>query len=360
MFNKKLGLLVLAAATMGLVACGGNSSSAAGSSKADGSQPTGSSKADGSQPTGVSENSGTAEDLPPVADGKVTVYFEFGKVTEDCIDAIPSHCSPFITGGFCGWKTSMDGEEKPAEMIKSGKYYYAQIDATKIPTGAEATDVSGRGFQITLGWNNTSGAPASQQGVDWSYKSTLSGLYPGASHPKMPAPVGGRIHITSAEDVVADPLFPEVTSDDHWMNDPEKPVATIGFTAAKAAPVAIAEYVQPIKIKNWAEVKDVIPAFHVAGGFNGWHSQFDDTNKLVFNENGETSIKVTNVYSGVKIEFQICAKIDETNFWADANKYQKDNLSFTPLTSDEGEGDVMELTWPTPAPDEGGEQGGAE
>ena len=125
MFNKKLGLLVLAAATMGLAACGGNSSSATGSSKAaDGSQPTGSSKAaDDSQPTGVSENSGTAEDLPPVAEGKVTVYFEFAKVTEECIDEIPSHCSPFITGEFCSWKTSMDGEAKPIEMIKSGKYY---------------------------------------------------------------------------------------------------------------------------------------------------------------------------------------------------------------------------------------------
>ena len=147
MFNKKVGLLVLA--SMGLVACGGGESSSQAQSSA-GSSPAQSSQQGPSIPT---------------AEGKVTLYFLFTDTETAKLADMPSYCSPFITGNWNGYGTTPDSA---SEMVRleGTNYFYAQI--------AAGLDMGDNGYQITIGYNAASNVGTDKQGVDWNYKTTYS------------------------------------------------------------------------------------------------------------------------------------------------------------------------------------------
>lgn len=348
MFNKKFGLMVLSAAVLGLAACGNNGGNTSKeSSEAKPSEPATSSAESKEQSSG--------ELVIPVADGMTTVYFELAAPSTETGKesvAIPEGNSPFMTGGFCDWKTGMDGEKKPAEFTKLGEssIWYTMIPADSYTVGDDATAVASRGFQITLGWNADSNAAAKNQGIDWAYKSDLSKLFPGSSHPKFSNPVNNLVKITSTDAVVEDPLFPDVNSDDHWMVNPDVTIDTLRFEKAKPAPQAIENYDVKFTIKNYATYEGLSERkFYIVGGFNNWQNcEFPGegkvgAEKLEFDATGVAHYVFHNQYSEVEFEYQIIADFDLTNFWADANKAQKSNFKLTPLGALAEVGDEVEL-----------------
>ena len=122
---KKSFLVLAAALSLGLAACGNQ------------------------QPAGPSV---------PVEDGKVTFYFEMG---EEGVE-IPSYCNVFLTGAFAGWKTAV-GEAVTMQPLEEGSnIWYGQWEG-------DATTLEDKGYQLTVGYSADSGSMST--GVNWSYKS---------------------------------------------------------------------------------------------------------------------------------------------------------------------------------------------
>ncbi len=220
MFNKKVGLLVLA--SMGLVACGGGESSPTQSSA--GSSPAQSSQQGPSIPT---------------AEGKVTLYFLFTDTETAKLADMPSYCSPFITGNWNGYATTPD---KASEMVRleGTNYFYAQI--------AAGLDMGDNGYQITIGYNAASNVGTDKQGIDWNYKTTYSTEnFPGLDHPVLTK--------------LADNLYEAKAGD----------VSGLGFAAYKPAPEIVKN--PSLKFKIALEIDEVFGdnlEYVIKGDFNGW------------------------------------------------------------------------------------------
>lgn len=235
MLNKKLGLLVLAAAAMGLVACGGNSSPAQSSSKpADTSHPTGLSSDPGSQPAG--------EEPIPQVDGKIGVYFHFADSENVKLANLPSYVSPWITGNWNGYAQTAEGGAIEMQRKADTDIFYGYI-----PGDGNLGDL---GYQITLGYNSASGVASSLQGIDWNYKTNWSAdNYGGLDHPFM-TKVNDHLYVCKADTV--DSLdFKAVLPEPIMVKN-----QAFKFRVTDAVKTAMAD-------KNNLEIC-------VKGGFNGW------------------------------------------------------------------------------------------
>jgi hypothetical protein len=342
MVNKKIAI-VLALAALGLAGCGNNTSSKTATTSDGGT------------------TSAPSADVP-VVEGKYTLYFHFK--ASDMVASIPDINSPFITGAAWNWGTTpYDAETKKGAMpfvaLANTDIWYLQVDKALFEDVDGKFDATKRGYQITLGWNTASNAPADQQGIDWTYKADYNALYPGASHPLMDAPdAKGIVDIYGATAVIANPDVPDETSDEHWMADPTTKVDYLTFSATKPAPKKLLNRsikfkindldgaATPVSKPTW--VKD----FYATGAYDTWSGAFDDAHKLTVDADGYYTIKLGDVYGGVNIEYMVvCTTVDdngnvaEEGFWT--NKAQSDNLSYKPLAVD---GDnfvdtVDPLTW---------------
>lgn len=205
MLNKKIGLLVLAAATLGLAACGGNNSSqssnptgASTGTPAGESAPTGVSTgtpAGESQPTGVSSAASAAEAIIPSVEGKIGIYFHFADSETVKLAELPTYVSPWITGNWNGYATNAEGGA--VEMVRKADtdVFYGYIPADG--------DLGDLGYQITLGYNSTSGVATNLQGIDWNYKTNWSAdNYLGLDHPFM-TKVADDLYVCRADTVDA-------------------------------------------------------------------------------------------------------------------------------------------------------------
>ena len=149
--KKRSFLVLLAAGALMLAGCFG------GGKKSSSTSPDGSSDGGSGTPGSQSSQPGGDADIAPT-EGKTTFYFQFGAGTPE----LPSYTSIFLTGGFIGWKEAVG---QAIEMQKQGDYYVGLVDELEVGSTAEKYYE----FQLTAGYNATSGAPST--GVNWSYKS---------------------------------------------------------------------------------------------------------------------------------------------------------------------------------------------
>lgn len=239
MLNKKLGLFVMSAAMLGLVACGGGQSSATGLS-------TESKNTQAQSESGESgQESKPAGDLPaiPEVDGKIAVYFTYQDV-EGAVAAadLPAWCSPFITGNWNGYgQTPADGALEMKALEGNANVFYAYL-----PADGEFGDM---GYQITLGYNAASGVGTAKQGINWSYKTIYSAdNFPGLDHPVL----------TKMNDKVYAAL-----NTDH-------PASAMAFSDALPEPISAKDTSLKFKIDLGDLVMGDNLEFVVKGSFNGW------------------------------------------------------------------------------------------
>ena len=333
MINKKMSLLLLAASTL-LVACGGSTPK--------------------KESTPASSDDSEPEVVIPTEEGKTTVWFQF-KAREDGVQALESFVSPFITGGFCGWNTNMANEDvtkRPVEMVLlegSEDIYYAQIDNSRFEVAATETveahlDLS---YQLTLGWNASSNAPATQQGINWSYKADYNALYPGATHPSMDAPADGKIFLyggTELEEIPAEEMVPWDSDWDHRVVESAKlPYQT--FEKQPAAVRQIENYEIAVEIAD-LDSKGVskpswVEGIYVTGAFKGWSSGFDADHLVEPGADGYYHINLGNVYNGVATDIKFVCKVTgqpDDGFWT-YGCTADGNVTITPLAIYEGDVD---------------------
>ena len=241
MLNKKIGLLVMSAAMLGLVACGGGQQSS--------SQQTGQSSAGGtSQQTGVSSEGDTSHAtglLPniPEVEGKIAVYFTYEDVADgNALADMPSWCSPFITGNWNGYSTTPDaGALEMTRLAADSHVFYAYLPADG--------DFGDMGYQITLGYNAASGVGTGKQGINWSYKTIYSNdNFPGLDHPVL----------TKMNDKVYAAL-----NSDH-------PASPMAFKDWLPEPVSVKNASMKFKVDLGNLVMGDNLEFVVKGSFNGW------------------------------------------------------------------------------------------
>ncbi len=351
MINKKIGVLLLAASTL-LVACGGGKTPAKDSSK-----PT------------TSDSTSEAEVEIPVEEGKTTLWFQF-KAKEGGVQALESYVSPFVTGGFCGWKTNMADEDpnnRPAEMkLLEGTtdIYYVQIETARFEV-AESEGVPAHlnlSYQLTLGWNASSNAPAASQGINWSYKADYNALYPGATHPCMEAPVDGKIFLYGGDELEEIPAEERVSWDSDWDHRVVES-AKLPYQTFEKQPGPVKE------LENYeiaVEIADVdskgvskpswVEGIYVTGEFMGWSSAFDEEHLAKPGADGYIHITFPKVFNGVATPIKFVAKVTgHDNFW-EYGCTADGNVEITPLSifegqvdnslTHEGDGALVWYEWP--------------
>jgi|GEM_PF-4463687 hypothetical protein len=329
MINKKIGVLLLAASTL-LVACGGGKTPAKDSSK-----PT-------------SDSTSEAEVEIPVEEGKTTVWFQF-KAKEGGVTALESYVSPFITGQFAGWKTNMADENvnlRPVEMTLlegTEDIYYCQIDNERFHFAEkdgvpEHYDYS---YQLTLGWNASSNAPAASQGINWSYKADYNALQPGDHHPVMDDPVDGKIFLYGGDELEEVPEDERLAWDNGWDHR-VAPSAKLDYQTFSSQPGPVKEmenYEVAIEIAD-KDSKGVsrpswVEGIYVTGEFMGWSSAFDEEHLATPAEDGFIHITFPKVFNGVPTPIKFVAKVEGHGFW-DYGCTADGNVNITPLSIYEG------------------------
>lgn len=352
MINKKIGVLLLAASTL-LVACGGGKTPAKDSSK----------------PTSDSTSEGEVE--IPVEEGKTTVWFQF-KAREDGVQALESFVSPFITGKFAEWNTNMANENvnlRPVEMTLlegTEDIYYCQIDSERFHFAEkdgvpEHYDYS---YQLTLGWNASSNAPATSQGINWSYKADYNALQPGDKHPVMDAPVDGKIFLYGGDELEEVPEEERLAWDNGWDHRVVES-AKLPYQTFEKQPGPVKE------IENYeiaVEIADVdskgvskpswVEGIYVTGAFKGWSSGFDADHLVEPGTDGYYHINLGNVYNGVTTDIKFVCKVTgqpDDGFWT-YGCTADGNVAVTPLSifegqvdnslTHEGDGPLVWYEWP--------------
>lgn len=292
MMNKKGLFAVALLAALGLGACGGTEES---------STPA--------ESTTTSEEGSEApvENADWVADfeeeGKMFFYFKLGSTPAvdgtAALTSFSSWVSPFVTGGFNAF-AEVDAPEMKAVEGHDG-YYGVSIDWTFDPTTATADDKP-YDYQLTLGYNSTSGAP--KLGIDWTYKSNeISASYGPVDNPNWQAGLsesGLSINLGSHS----------------WSTEPPKPVI-------------IEDYTREFFITDGTKDEDgnylpaTVPSYvtlRIAGSMNGWDSALDSTTNVLTPVEGKAGYYTYNFGDVVKqstIEYKVVATSSvSSDFWS--------------------------------------------
>ena len=225
------------------------------------------------------------DDITPVdvditpTEGKLTFYFQLGADTP----AIPSYTSIFLTGGFINWKEKVGEAIEMQKMAGSENIYVGLIDLTALqPETADQYDE----FQLTLGYNATSGAPST--GVNWGYKSVECKA------------AGGESGMDNLHFTVADGLAN---------------LGTHNWDAIPADPAASAIHNFKVNAKFSAAVPEYVDLYLVGDHISNW--TFVEATKLTPNE-GRTEFVQTidtiigNTY-GVKLMAQYNGQTTDWN-----------------------------------------------
>ena len=242
MFNKKLGIFLLALGMFGLAACEQPQQPAQSEGEPEKTSEVG--PAVTSQGGEGDQSQGEEEAKVPTEEGKITFFFEYVDIQGGIALAdLPEYVSPFITGWFNNWATTIDGGVK--EMVRYGEtaYFYTMID--------EGADLQDFGYQIVLGYNAKSELPANKQGIAvWNFKTAYSDEnFPGTEHPCMTK--------------IADNLY-EARS--------EEGKAAMGFTAVPSEPVQLKDISVTLTLDPAIDLGDALELV-VKGDFNGWATQ---------------------------------------------------------------------------------------
>lgn len=340
----KKSLLVSSLATLLALTLVGCNNSGSSSSKG------GSSSSASSSAAPSSSSQAPVADVP-VVDGKTTFWFTLGD--DSAVKTLSSYNSFFMVGSFNSWGTDTAAE---FTNLAGTKVYYSQVEDTAIYTADSVFDTTKAGFQLTVGWNSTSGAPAAKLGADYTYKSDYCALYTdGTSHPCFDAPEDGKVELYGATKVTK--TRTSTNSDELYEADPASIVHYQTFAKEKAAPVQIDDYKLQFTL-NDKDAKDVskptwVKNIYATGGFDSWAAKIDADHVLTPTDKGVYTINFGTVYADVTIEFMIvCTTVnaageESTSFWA--NKLQDKNLTWTPGTADDGIGQPDPYTfaaWP--------------
>ena len=250
MLNKKLGLFVMSAAMLGLVACGGGNQPSTTTAQGDTTNPAGT--------TSQAGDTSKQEELPaiPEVEGKLAVYFTYvdftytddaGEQQESIkLADLPDYCAPFITGNWNGYGTGLADGAQQMTQLEGTAVFYAYIDAD--------ADLGDLGYQITLGYSAASGVSSSKQGINWSYKTAYSDDYfPGLDHPVM-TKLSDKLYVCASD----------------------KEDAPMGFKRVLAEPKVVTNPSIKFKMEVDAELewdKKENLEFVVKGSFNDWQVQ---------------------------------------------------------------------------------------
>ena len=258
--KKRSFLIFLAAGALMLAGCGKKPSSSSSGGQSSGGQSSG----------------GEQVDVLPT-EGKTTFYFTLGA---DSV-AIPSYASIFLTGGFIDWAEPVG---QCIEMqLKEGttNVYVGMVDEIEAASTAEKY----YDFQLTMGYNATSGAPST--GVNWGYKSVEC------------AAAGGESGM--------DNLHFEFAS---VVN-----LGTHNWTEAPADPAASSIHNLKIEAKFAAAVPEYVDLYLVGDHMANWN--FEEATKLTPNEGRTVFTQVLetvigNTY-GVKLMAQYAGQATDWN-----------------------------------------------
>lgn len=310
---------------------------------------TGASSSSSATPSVTPSTSVPTADIP-VAEGKTSLWFTLGD--DSAIKELKSWNSFFMVGSFNGWDTAKAAEFK---NISGTKNYYTQIDTTSISKEDGSFDVTKEGFQLTIGWNASSGAPAAKQGADYTFKSDYCALYTdGTSHPLFGTPADSKLEIVGATKVVSNPSPITDSADEKYMADTASIVHYQTFSKQKASPVKIDDYKMKFKIADKDSKGTAKPTwvsdFYATGSYDSWGGSVTDAYKLTKDAQGYYSITFGTVYADVTVEFMIVCTIKNSvgevvpmGFWT--YKLQAANLTWTPGTADEGVGEPDDYVW---------------
>jgi len=172
MFNKKIGLLVLACAAMGLASCnqGGN-------------DPKSSAPANTDPGTSQQGEGGGEEAKIPSVEGKIGVYFEFEDTEQVKLEEFPAYVGIYITGAWNTSYFSAASDDPMTGAVEMERLNDSRIFYTYLPGDADLGDL---GYQIALGYGKNSGLGAADLGLSWDYKTVFSSEnYGGLDHPFM-------------------------------------------------------------------------------------------------------------------------------------------------------------------------------
>lgn len=291
MMNKKGLFAVALLAALGLGACG---------------ETTGSSTSE--EPASSEPASQPAEGADWVAEyeeeGKMFFYFQLGTTPAAdgtaALTSFSSWVSPFVTGAFNTFAET-DAPEMKAVEGHDG-YYGVSIDWTYDPT--TATDEKPYDYQLTLGYNSTSGAP--KLGIDWTFKSNeISASYGPVDNPNWQAGLsesGLSINLGSHS----------------WSTEPPKPVIledyTREFFITDGTKDGEGNY-NPATVPSYVTLR-------IAGSMNGWDDGLDSTTNVLAPVEGKAGYYTYNFGDVVKqsaIEFKVVATSSvSSDFWANS------------------------------------------
>ena len=331
MMNKKGLFAVALLAALGLGACGETGESSTPEESITTSETEGSTPVDGADWVADYEE-----------EGKMFFYFQLGtKAAADgaaALTSFSSWVSPFVTGAFNAFAEA-DAPEMKAVEGHDG-YYGVSIDWTYDPT--TATDEKPYDYQLTLGYNSTSGAP--KLGIDWTFKSNeISASYGPVDNPNWQAGLsesGLSINLGSHS----------------WSAEPPKPVILEDYTReffitdgtkdgeGKYNPATVPSYV----------------TLRIAGSMNGWDDGLDSTTNVLTPVEGKAGYYTYNFGDVVKqsaIEFKVVATSSvSSDFWANSadlsavTTTEGGNATFVAIAADDitesGPLTMIFSTWP--------------
>ena len=290
MFNKKIGLLALACAAMGLAGCnkGGETPD---SSKPQGGGDTGTSQASNTQQGG----GGDTEEAIPQEAGKIGIYFELADSENAKLAEMPDYCSPFICGAFNSWGETI--EKGVFEMSRKAEtnIFYCYVDDT-----VSFADLS---YQIVLGYNAASGLGTADHGItNWDLKTMYCASFPYGSNPQM---VAVNDHLYSCPS--ADAEHPMAFST--WLDEPVKVKnISLSFTLDES-----------VQLQSNHEIA-------MKGGYDGWTSK-----KAVPCVDGVYTLLIAGEEGIIAGDISLCVSIrNKVTMKDDIN--DKYNLALVPMS----------------------------
>ena len=244
-----------------------------------------------------------------IQNGVTVFYFH---VASDSFP-LPSYCSYYLTGVFNNWEElEANGAIRMEVLNANGKdYYYALIQDYDDEAHADH-----RGYQVTMGYNETSGLSKDEIGINWSYKADSNMTYPGLECPIYNAPKDGVVYLQAT--------YYEGYTDPrgfHWsVHLPEpNPQGNVIYDYGVAFHI---EFWETLLAWNEAHPDCGITGFAIKGDFNGWvWEPMEDCGEHDY------LFRISSVISGVIYQFCIApltnnGASDRYDLWGDGQKYE--------------------------------------